>query len=119
MIPYVKPRCNPTETEEEIYLSGLTNEWIPLTLSHTGIIDGLLLAACRSMVALYGHISTLYLESALRYKGEIIKNINRAITEEGFSPSDVTLAMALLLASDEVCFNFSAKSHHDSDAIPR
>ncbi len=42
---------------------------------------------------------------ALRYKYECIKYINNAVSAEGRSVRDATIAAVLLMCTDEVCFD--------------
>ncbi len=84
----------------EAYLQGTKTEWVSLALTDLGMLNGLLVSACRSLHSLYG--GGPYLEYALRYKMACIVDLNRAITGEGSKPRDSTIAKAIILASDEV-----------------
>ncbi|KAK3348917.1 hypothetical protein B0T25DRAFT_609223 [Lasiosphaeria hispida] len=87
----------------EAYLWGIKTEWVTLALTDPGMLNGILISACRSLHSLHGGGPHRYLEYALRYKMACIVSLNKAISEEGSNPQDSSIAKAVILASDEVC----------------
>jgi len=86
----------------EAYMRGVKTEWVSLALTDPGMLNGLLIPACRSLHSLHGGDPHRYLEYALRYKVACIASLNKAILEEGSNPRDSTIAKAVILAGDEV-----------------
>ncbi|OBT52663.1 hypothetical protein VE04_07419 [Pseudogymnoascus sp. 24MN13] len=75
------------------------SHWVSYTITDPGMMNGLFLAACRSL-ANQTH-EGVYASQALRYKGACIRSVAKAIEDEGDSVSDATVAKVLFLASDE------------------
>ncbi|OBT81636.1 hypothetical protein VE02_10006 [Pseudogymnoascus sp. 03VT05] len=75
------------------------SHWVSYTITDPGMMNGLFLAACRSL-ANQTH-EGVYASLALRYKGACIRSVAKAIEDEGDSVSDATVAKVLFLASDE------------------
>ncbi len=89
--------------DEPLFLAGLKSNWFPFALSEAGLLAGLLLASCRSLLArVPAGDDDPYARMALRYRGECIKSTNDAIVAEGLSISDATIAKAVVMASGEV-----------------
>jgi hypothetical protein len=78
------------------------SHWVSYTITDLGMMNGLFLAACRSL-ANQTH-EGVYASQALRYKGACIRSVAKAIEDEGDSVSDATVAKVLFLASDEVSY---------------
>ena len=89
------------------YMQGIKTEWISLALTDPGMLNGILIPACRSLHYLHGGSPHRYLEYALRYKMACIASLNKAISEEGNNPRDSTIAKAVILAGDEVVLRSS------------
>ncbi|KAK0716176.1 hypothetical protein B0H67DRAFT_582536 [Lasiosphaeris hirsuta] len=101
----------------EAYMRGIKMEWISLALTDPGMLNGILIPACRSLHSLHGGGPHRYLEYALRYKMACIGSLNKAISEEGSNPHDSTIAKAVILAGDEVVLRSSAP--WDTVEIPK
>lgn len=98
--------------EESLYLAGMRSHWLPLAFSDTGLLCGVLLAACRSLTTYQppSPANREYARMALRYRVECIRSTNDAIATEGTSVSDITIAKALIMCSDEVCVTWFIRS---------
>jgi hypothetical protein len=81
-------------------MRGMKTEWVPLAFTDSGMLNGILISACRDMFALYG--SGPYIQFALQYKASCISSLKEAILTEESKPSDASIAKAILLAGDEV-----------------
>lgn len=101
VIPNAGSSCKHSNSEP-LYISGMKSHWIPLALSDAGLLCGLLLVACRSLVLSKSAVGDDYARMALAYKGECIKSTNQAVVAEGTSVSDATIAKVLVMASEEV-----------------
>ncbi|KFY90283.1 hypothetical protein V498_06076 [Pseudogymnoascus sp. VKM F-4517 (FW-2822)] len=75
------------------------SHWVSYTITDSGMMNGLFLAACRSL-ANQTHRG-IYAAQALRYKGACIRSVAKAIEGEGDRVSDSTVAKVLFLAYDE------------------
>lgn len=78
------------------------SQWVSYTITDPGMMNGLFLAACRSL-ANQTH-EGIYAAQALKYKGACIRSVAKAIGDDVDSVSDSTVAKVLFLASDEVCW---------------
>lgn len=88
-------------TSPEEYLHGINRHWIPLALTDPGLLNGILISACRSLHVLYSGRSP-YLNAAVRYKVSCIRSVNDDISKEPAAPRDATIAKAIMLSGDEV-----------------
>ncbi|KAH8647877.1 hypothetical protein BX600DRAFT_475960 [Xylariales sp. PMI_506] len=95
--------------DPEAYIRGTRTEWIPLALTDPGMLDGVLISACRSLHAFCGGI---YLQHALYYKVACLASLSHSIAEDP-EPRDVTIAKAIILAGDEAAIgDFPASIRH-------
>ncbi|KAH6989924.1 hypothetical protein EDB80DRAFT_163245 [Ilyonectria destructans] len=91
---------SPSHPSPEAYLHGAITEWIPLAMTDPGMLNGILVPACRNLHSLQGEGQ--YLEMALRYKVACIVSLNMDLSEQGGKPGDSSIAKAIILAGDEV-----------------
>lgn len=92
-------RCNELAA---YYLERMTRAWVPLALTDEGLIDALLLAACRH---LFDHCQQSqqqqFTQLAAHYKLACVRSLREAISAELFF-RDATVTKAIMLAYDEV-----------------
>ena len=92
--------CHRARDREEI-IHQMKASWFPWALSDSGLLAGILLAACRSL-AMHNPNDALYATLRLKYKSESIKAARLALSDKERSTCDFTIALVLLLASEEV-----------------
>jgi hypothetical protein len=84
------------------YLELLSTEWVRLTLTNVGSLNGMFLASCRHLLENQQQ-SQNYRQLAIQYKLYCVQALREAITFQMSSLiSDSTVAMGILLAYDEV-----------------
>ncbi|KAL6903308.1 hypothetical protein GGI43DRAFT_401706 [Trichoderma evansii] len=91
--------CIHNETEQ-LLLQNVRSRFVPWSLTERGLQAGLFMAACRSLLALYPENET-YKVSLLKYKSECIKILRTALSDPDKSISDHTIALALVLSTEE------------------
>jgi hypothetical protein len=86
------------------YLDLMTREWVRLTLTNAGSLNGVFLAACRHLLkSQQQYQQQYYMQLAIQYKLSCVRDLREAIFFEMSSLiSDPTIAIGLLLAYDEV-----------------
>jgi len=92
-------------------------EWVLLALTDLGVLNSILILACRSLYSLYSSRPYRYLKYTPRYKMACIASLNKAILEEGSNPYTTTIAKAVILAGDKVgssTFNCASGSSGDT-----
>ncbi|KAH8888977.1 hypothetical protein GQ53DRAFT_870684 [Thozetella sp. PMI_491] len=89
--------------EEHVYLAGMKSHWLPLSFSDPGLLCGIFLTACRSLMqcAPTEAAGGDYAQMALRYRVNCIRSTNAAVTAEGASISNATIAKVLVMCADE------------------
>ncbi|KAH8804380.1 hypothetical protein F5884DRAFT_406185 [Xylogone sp. PMI_703] len=85
---------------QALFLRQVRSCWVPWSLTHQGLLAGILMTACRSLVALFPHI-TYYRVKLLKYKSECINIARAALSLEDRPCNDYTIAIALVLAAEE------------------
>ncbi|KAH0524257.1 hypothetical protein TsFJ059_006788 [Trichoderma semiorbis] len=92
--------CIHTETEQ-LLLQNVRSQFVPWSLTKRGLQAGLLMAACRSLLVLHPDDDS-YRVSLLRYKSECIQILRAALSaSDGREISDYTIALALVLTTEE------------------
>ncbi|RDW63425.1 hypothetical protein BP6252_10970 [Coleophoma cylindrospora] len=100
VIPYMNIHCNKLR-EPERYIDLMTTEWVWITLTNVGALNGVFLAACRHLSEQLQQ-QPQYKQLAFRYKVSCVQNLREAISVEASSLiSDSTVALGILLAYDE------------------
>jgi hypothetical protein len=79
----------------------VSNDWIPFVLTDTGLLNGVLVPACRSLHVLCGGKGP-YLEAALSYKAKCIESLQHDLSDESAPPRESIIAKAIALAGEEV-----------------
>jgi hypothetical protein len=83
----------------------MTKDWVRLTLTNVGSLNGILLAACRHLSGYHQQHQQQhhYQQLAILYKLYCVQDLRKAISLEISSLiSDGTVANSILLAYDEV-----------------
>jgi len=96
--------CNKLKDPKK-YLDLMTREWVRLTLTSVGSLNGIFLAACRHLLQYQQqqHQQHDYMQLAIRYKLLCVQALREAIFSEASSTiSDSTVTINILLAYDEV-----------------
>lgn len=94
--------CIHNETEQ-LLLQNVRSRFVPWSLTERGLQAGLLMAACRSLLTLHPENET-YKVSLLKYKSECIEILRAALSNPDRCISDYTIALALVLSTEEVSF---------------
>lgn len=92
--------CIHNETEQ-LLLQNVRSRFVPWSLTDRGLQAGLFMAACRSLLTLYPENET-YKVSLLKYKSECIEILRTALSDPDQCISDHTIALALVLSTEEV-----------------
>lgn len=92
--------CIHNETEQSL-LQNVRSRFVPWSLTERGLQAGLLMAACRSLLALHPK-NEAYKVSLLKYKSECIEILRTALSDPDQGISDHTIALALVLSTEEV-----------------
>jgi len=101
VLPYMDKNCNKFNDPAR-YLDLLSKEWVHLTLTDIGSLNGMFLASCRHLLGTQQRFQN-YKELAIQYKLYSVQALREAIAAHTSSRiSDSTLAIAILLAYDEV-----------------
>lgn len=79
----------------------MTREWVRLTLTNAGSLNGIFLAACRHLWMQCRQ--QYYMQLAMQYKLSCVQTLRKTIYAETSSCiNDSTIAIGLFLAYDEV-----------------
>ncbi|RDW57272.1 hypothetical protein BP5796_12722 [Coleophoma crateriformis] len=101
VIPYMNTACNKLR-EPERYVDLMTTEWVWITLTNVGALNGVFLAACRHLSSKPLQQQLYYQQLAFQYKVSCVRSLRKAISAEASSLiSDSTVALGILLAYDE------------------
>jgi hypothetical protein len=93
--------CNKLR-DAKTYIDLMKKEWVRLTLTNVGSLSGIFLAACRHL-SKTEQLQQYYTQLAIRYKLCCMQALRTTISFEMLSLiSDVTVAIGILLAYDEV-----------------
>lgn len=92
-------RLFPNPSDYEYYVR---RHWVPAAFLDPGMLQGLLLSACRNLYFLTKE--PRYREQSLGYKVACLKSLNESISHDSQTGQarDITIAKALQMASDEV-----------------
>lgn len=103
VLPYMNITCNKLK-DPKTYLDLMTKEWVRLTLTNVGSLNGIFLAACRHLLQFQQqHQHEYYLQLATHYKLLCLQALREAIFSEKSSMiSDSTVTVGILLAYDEL-----------------
>ncbi len=94
----------------ERYVDLMKTEWVRLTLTNIGSLDGVFLAACRHLLQNQQQ-QQYYTQLAVQYKLHCVQALREAISFESSSLiSDSTVAINVLLAFDDVSAGFPFQS---------
>ncbi|KAL7947632.1 hypothetical protein V8C42DRAFT_290479 [Trichoderma barbatum] len=102
--------CVHAETEQ-LLLQNVRSQFVPWSLTERGLRAGLFMAACRSLLGLHPENDS-YRVLLLKYKSECIKILRAALSvSDGGVISDHTIALALVLATEEWSTDCMAKAY--------
>ncbi|KAM0263905.1 hypothetical protein ACHAQJ_000940 [Trichoderma viride] len=107
--------CIHNETEQQL-LQNVRSRFVPWSLTERGLQAGLFMAACRSLLVLNPEYET-YRVSLLKYKSECIEILRAALSDPGRSVSDYTIALALVLSTEEFLSGNIIESRLHGEAI--
>lgn len=95
--------CNKLQDPTK-YMDLMTREWVRLTLTSTGSLNGVFLAACRHLLkSQQQYQQQYYTQLVIQYKLFCVQALRESILFEMSSLiSDSTFAIGVLLAYDEV-----------------
>ena len=95
--------CNKMR-DPKTYVDLMTREWVRLTLTNAGSLNGIFLASCRHILQeQQQNKPSRYSQLATKYKLLSVKALREAISSETSALiSDSTLSINILLAYDEV-----------------
>jgi hypothetical protein len=102
-IDYIIPSSTmhyPPISFDNSYPTDMRSQWVALSMTDPGALNGLLLTACRSLASLTN--DETFMIRALRYKVECIRSSKSDIEISKGTTTDVMVVKALYLASDEV-----------------
>jgi len=102
VIPYMNIHCNKLK-DSESFMEFMTKEWVRLTLTNIGSLNGIFLAACRHLFKNQPQQQQYYMQLAIEYKLYCVRALREAISSEISSLiSDSSVAIVILLAYDEL-----------------
>ncbi|KAL7803309.1 hypothetical protein V8C44DRAFT_280811 [Trichoderma aethiopicum] len=105
--------CIHSETEQAL-LQKVRTEFVPWSLTERGLLAGLLMAACRSLLVFHPENDT-YRVSLLKYKSECFEILRAALSTPDRRISDCTIALALVLATEEfLCGSVEYRLHGEA-----
>jgi hypothetical protein len=115
VLPYMNITCNKLKDPRK-YLDLMTREWVRLTLTNAGSLNGIFLAACRHLLQCQQqHQQQYYIHLAMQYKLLCVQALREAILSETLSQiSDSTVTINILLAYDEVRRNEQGSLHNQT-----
>lgn len=79
----------------------IKTNWVPWTLANPGLFAGILQASCHNLILLNPD-NTLYPRLLLKYKADAIHELRKALSQKEERASDTTIALAFMLAVEEV-----------------
>lgn len=102
--------CMHFRDRPDIYRREMLHRWVPLAITDQGLLNGVLLAACRNLSRLAQRSNDAedqatrrsYAQLALGYKGKCMQSLRTAMESEKDRINDQTMAKVLMLATDEV-----------------
>jgi hypothetical protein len=100
VIPQLNVNCDVYEGTED-YRTFLNQELVRLAVTDIGLLNGILLAACRHLT-LYHRQQQVYTQLATHFKLASLRIINATISEGPSSVRGSTVANVIMLACDEV-----------------
>ena len=111
--------CNKLVNSERD-LDLMTKEWVRVTLTNVGSLNGIFLAACRHLLDLENQQQQqqYYTKLAIQYKLCCVQALREAISFEISSLiSDSTVAIGILLAYDEVRIMHSLLTNQTANSL--
>ncbi|PTB49613.1 hypothetical protein M431DRAFT_97359 [Trichoderma harzianum CBS 226.95] len=107
--------CGTCSSRGEPFRQPVNSCWVPWSLVDDGLLAGLLMTACRSLVSFQTQ-NEFHATLLLRYKNECVKMIRAAISNTEIG--DQTIALALVLAAEELMAgNYAEYSLHGTEII--
>ncbi|QYT03697.1 hypothetical protein H0G86_010643 [Trichoderma simmonsii] len=91
--------CGACSSHGEPFRQPVNSCWVPWSLEDDGLLAGLLMTACRSLVSFQTQ-NEFHATLLLRYKNECVQMIRAAISNTEIS--DQTIVLALVLAAEEL-----------------
>ncbi|PTB62723.1 hypothetical protein BBK36DRAFT_1128494 [Trichoderma citrinoviride] len=110
--------CMHSETEQAL-LQRVRSQFVPWSLTERGLLAGLFMAACRSLLTLHPE-NDAYRVSLLKYKSECFEILRASLSTPEKCISDHTIALALVLATEEanagqfLCGNVEYRLHGEA-----
>ena len=103
-LPVAKSTMAWSAAERNAYIRAAVTDCIIFSLGEPGMINALLLGACRGLAFCHGagQKQSMFTQYALQYKLQLIRSASQAIVVEGDSPSNSTIAKSVTLALDDV-----------------
>lgn len=88
-------------SQDLLLIQGVKAYWLPWMLTDSGLIAAALMSASRSLATLYPN-DRKFRFLALKYKNECITTARYALQDKDRCIDDYTIALALMLATEEV-----------------
>lgn len=105
--------CIHSEAEQAL-LQKVRSQFVPWSLTERGLLAGLFMAACRSLLTLHPENDS-YRVSLLKYKSECFEILRGALSTPDRCISDYTIALALVLATEEfLCGGMEHRLHGEA-----
>ncbi|KAH0496024.1 hypothetical protein TgHK011_009544 [Trichoderma gracile] len=105
--------CIHSETEQAL-LQKVRSQFVPWSLTERGLLAGLFMAACRSLLTLHPENDS-YRVSLLKYKSECFEILRGALSAPERCIDDYTIALALVLATEEfLCGSMEYRLHGEA-----
>lgn len=99
VIPFGKRHCQ-RYTDSSVWKRFMLTELFPLALANTGLLNAILLAACRNLFE--KDKSSRYVQLATYYKLACLQSMSELLAAQNPQVGDSAIAQASLLAADEV-----------------
>ncbi|KAL7907057.1 hypothetical protein GGI35DRAFT_457577 [Trichoderma velutinum] len=90
--------CGARSSRGEPFMRRVSSCWVPWSLMNDGLLAGLLMTACRSVISFQAQ-NEYHATLRLKYKNESIRIVRAALSSTKIS--DQTIALALVLAAEE------------------
>ncbi|KAH6678728.1 hypothetical protein B0J14DRAFT_330760 [Halenospora varia] len=101
----------------ELHLKGIPREWVSFLITDAGVLSGVFLRACRTLSSV---TSKQYLEKlALKYRARCIKALSSKIASTNTALSTESIAMMLMLTTDEFYLGTADTMRYHVDAMRR
>lgn len=96
-----------TRSQQPLLIQGVKTYWLPWMMTDPGLTVAAMMSASRSLTTLYPE-SGQFRFLALKYKNECIQIASAALRDNERCTDDFTIALALMLATEEVSLSTPA-----------